>query len=294
MSIILDHQLREQLHHISPEFPITYFHDEIVDLATREGPVHWHPEFEIVTAQTGVLDYQVGEEHILLNAGDSIFVNTNVLHSIQQISGKDADPMPGIVFLGTLIAPEGSVIHQKYIQKIAGCDELPYVVFRQGEHEEISQTIQQIYRLLQDSLPLYELRIQSALISVFDYLSAHFHELPRMKISRVQMNTQIRVQKMLSYIYEHYSENISLADIASAANISRSEAGRCFSMCLQKTPVDFLIHYRLQKAHCLLGDTTLTLQEIIQSCGFHSVNYFIRQFRLHYGYTPGALRGLGK
>ena len=267
MSIILDHQLREQLHHISPEFPITYFHDEIVDLATREGPVHWHPEFEIVTAQTGVLDYQVGEEHILLNAGDSIFVNTNVLHSIQQISGKDADPMPGIVFLGTLIAPEGSVIHQKYIQKIAGCDELPYVVFRQGEHEEISQTIQQIYRLLQDSLPLYELRIQSALISVFDYLS---------------------------YIYEHYSENISLADIASAANISRSEAGRCFSMCLQKTPVDFLIHYRLQKAHCLLGDTTLTLQEIIQSCGFHSVNYFIRQFRLHYGYTPGALRGLGK
>ena len=174
MSIILDHQLREQLHHISPEFPITYFHDEIVDLATREGPVHWHPEFEIVTAQTGVLDYQVGEEHILLNAGDSIFVNTNVLHSIQQISGKDADPMPGIVFLGTLIAPEGSVIHRKYIQKIAGCDELPYVVFRQGEHEEISQTIQQIYRLLQDSLPLYELRIQSALISVFDYLNDHF------------------------------------------------------------------------------------------------------------------------
>ena len=51
MSIILDHQLREQLHHISPEFLITYFHDEIIDLPAREGPVHWHPEFEIVTAQ---------------------------------------------------------------------------------------------------------------------------------------------------------------------------------------------------------------------------------------------------
>jgi len=56
MSIIPDHQLREQLHHISPEFPITYFHDEIIDLPTRQGPAHWHPEFAIVTAQMGVLD----------------------------------------------------------------------------------------------------------------------------------------------------------------------------------------------------------------------------------------------
>ena len=46
MPVILDHQLREQMHHISPEFPITYFHDELIALPNREGPVHWHPEFE--------------------------------------------------------------------------------------------------------------------------------------------------------------------------------------------------------------------------------------------------------
>lgn len=186
MPIILDHQLREQLHHISTEFPITYFHDEIADLPAREGPVHWHPEFEIVTALTGVLDYQVGEEQVLLNAGDSIFVNANVLHSIKQISGEVPDPMPGIVFSGTLIAPEGNVVYRKYIQRIAACDELPYVVFRSGEHDEIHRTIQRIYSLLSDSLPLYELRIQQALISVFVYLNEHFNELPRRQRSQVQ------------------------------------------------------------------------------------------------------------
>ena len=294
MSIILDYQLREQLHHISPEFPITYFHDEIVDLPNREGPVHWHPEFEIVTAQIGVLDYQVGEEHIFLNSGDSIFVNANRMHGIRQISGEAADPMPGIVFLGKLIAPEGSVVHQKYIQKIAACDELSYVVFRKGEHDEIHRTIQHIYELMRDCLPLYELRIQHALISVFDYLNCHFNELPKTMISQVQMNAQIRVQQMLIYIYEHYANKISLSDIASAANISRSEAERCFSMYLQKTPVDFLIQYRLQQSHLLLSNTTLTIQEISQSCGFHSASYFTRQFRKLYGYTPGVVRTLGK
>ena len=294
MPIILDHQLREQLHHISPEFPVTYFHDEIADLPAREGPVHWHPGFEIATALTGVLDYQVGEEHILLNAGDSIFVNANRMHGIRQISGEAPDPMPGIVFPGTLIAPEGSVIFQKYIQRIASCDELPCVVFRKGEHGEIHRTVQRIYRLLNDRPPLYELRVQQALISVFEDLNVRFGELPRTATSQVHMNAQIRVQQMLAYIYEHYAGPVSLSDIASAASISRSEAGRCFSVYLQKTPVGFLIQYRLQKAHALLNDTTLTVREISQSCGFRSAGYFTRQFRQYYGYPPGAVRTLGK
>ena len=294
MAIILDHQLREQLHPVSAEFPITWFHDEIVDLPAREGPVHWHPEFEIVTAVTGVLDYQVGEEHILLEAGDRLFVNANRLHCIRQISGEVPDPMPGIVFSGTLIAPEESVVYQKYVQNIAACEELPYVVFRRGEQEEIHQRIQRIYELLSDGGPLYELRVQQALTAIFDYLNVHLDEFPRTQISRVALNTQIRVSQMLTFIYEHYSENISLADIAGAANISRSEAGRCFLAALQKTPVAVLIQYRLQKAHALLSDTTRTIQEISQSCGFHSSSYFTRQFRQHYGYLPGSVCCLGK
>ena len=294
MSIILDHLLREQLHHISTELPIMYFHDEMNELPNREGPVHWHPEFEIVTAQTGVLDYQVGEEHILLNAGDSIFVNANMLHGIRQIAGDIADPMPGIVFLGTMIAPASSTVYQKYIQRIAACEDLPFVVFRREENGEIHRAIRHIYQLLDVRFPLYELRIQRELISIFDYLNQHFSELSRARMSRVQLKVQIRVQQMLSYIYEHYAEDITLSDIASAAHISRSEAGRCFSEYLHKTPVCFLIQYRLQRAHFLLGNTSQPIQEISQTCGFHSVNYFSRQFRQYYGYTPGMVRNLGK
>ena len=108
MSIILDYQLREQLHHISPEFLITYFHDENIDLPAREGPVHWHPEFEIVTAQMGVLDYQVGEEHILLHAGDSIFVNANMLHGIKQDQPNGSVPSGAKQSIGILSEAENS------------------------------------------------------------------------------------------------------------------------------------------------------------------------------------------
>ena len=51
MPIILDHQLREYIPHNAIEFPITYFHDELVTLPDRAGPLHWHPDFEIATAE---------------------------------------------------------------------------------------------------------------------------------------------------------------------------------------------------------------------------------------------------
>ena len=60
------------------------------------------------------------------------------------------------------------------------------------------------------------------------------------------------------------------------------------------SPVHALIRYRLQTAHRLLHDTDLTVQEISLACGFRSTNYFGRQFRKIYGYTPGQVRNLGK
>lgn len=46
------------------------------------GSLHWHPDFEIATAECKVLDYQVGEQHMILEAGDSIFVNGNKISKV--------------------------------------------------------------------------------------------------------------------------------------------------------------------------------------------------------------------
>ena len=99
---------------------------------------------------------------------------------------------------------------------------------------------------------------------------------------------------MLSYLYEHFRETVTLEEIANAAHISRSEAGRCFQAYLGCSPVEALIRHRLQAAQRLLHETTLTLQEICFECGFHSVNYFSRQFRRVYGCSPSEKRKLGK
>lgn len=288
MSITLDHQLREKMSHDASSFPISYFQDELALLPNHTGPLHWHPEFEIATAATAMLEYQVGQEHIVLAPGDSILVGGNMLHSIRQLSGGAPDPMPNIVFFASLIAAETSAIYARYIRPIMDYPALPCVVFRHdhSDHAPVNAMIQDIYRLLREQPPCYEMAVQRHLSSIFEYLAVRFDELPRTEATRVQLNTQVRVQQMLAFIHAHYAEEVTLADIASAASISRSEAGRCFKAYMGCSPVDALIRHRLQTAHGMLHDTTRTLQEISHACGFHSVNYFSRQFRRHYGYAP--------
>lgn len=296
MPMILDYQLQEQILHTATEFPIAYYHNELVAFPNWAGPLHWHTDFEIATAAKGVLDYQVGQQHIVLKQGDSIFVNKHVLHGIKQLSGDIPDPMPNIVFSGILIAPESSVLYQKYIQPIAQCDSLPFIVFRNGDNfsSEVRHFIQDSYQLMDEQKTCYELAVQRNISRIFEFISCNFADLPKSEATRIQISNQVRLQKMLMYIYENYAEAITLEDIAKAADISRSEAGRCFNAYMGCSPIDALIQYRLQMAHQLLNEKVQTLQQISYACGFNSVNYFSRQFKKKYGYAPSQCVDMGK
>lgn len=296
MPVIVDRRMREQITHEQPLFPITCFENELSELPNREGPLHWHPDFEIARATVGVLDYQVGREHIRLEPGDSILVNGNLLHGVRQISGGDPDPMPILVFPGTLIAPETSAVYQKYIAPIADCASLPFVVFRRQEGwcGEVHCLLDEVFHALNRQEDCYEMVVQRDLNRLFEILFRRLDALPRSQATRIQLRTQVRVQKMLDFIYTHYAEPVTFDQIAGAASVSRSEAARCFQEYMGCSPVNALIRYRLRTAHRLLHDTSLTVQEIAAACGFASAGYFARQFRKRYGCTPGSVRNLGE
>lgn len=296
MSIILDSRLREQIPHAAAEFPITFFCHELATLPGFAGPLHWHPDFEIATALHHALDIQIDLQHITVQPGESIFINGNVLHAIRQVGGRQADPLPNIVFSGALVAPESSAIYQKYIRPIAHCETLPYALFRQdaGWQGEVNRLVGSIYRRMQAQEPYYEMAVQRELSCILEHIVAHLSALPRCEANRVQFHARIRLHKMLSHIHAHYAQDLSLSEIAAAAHVSRTEAERCFKAFTGSSPVEHLIQYRLQMAHRCLKDTTRTLQEICYACGFNSVSYFCRQFRRRYGCTPGSIRKLGK
>ena len=81
MPITLDHQLKEYIPHNAVEFPISYFHDELATLPNFAGPLHWHPDFEIATAECVSLDYQVAKIILYLKQA-TVSLSTAILYTV--------------------------------------------------------------------------------------------------------------------------------------------------------------------------------------------------------------------
>lgn len=292
----IDEQLRERIDRGSEGFCISFYENEISELMDWSFPLHWHPEFELVTADSETIDVQIGLDHVLIYPGDSILINGNVIHGFRQISGDNPCGMPNIVFASSVIAAEESVVYQKYIAPVRDATDLPYIVFHHENvwQNEVNQLISTVYRRMRLGDACYEMAIQRCLSLVFEFVYVHLKELPRRETTRMQLTAQIRLQQMLTFMRKNYAKPLTLADISASANISRSEAERCFASYLNRSPMEELIRYRIEMAISMLNDHSVSIAEISEKCGFHSLSYFYRCFCRYTGSTPGKKRNLGK
>jgi AraC-like DNA-binding protein/ligand-binding sensor protein len=95
-------------------------------------------------------------------------------------------------------------------------------------------------------------------------------------------------ERALSYIRNHFSEDISLDDIAGAACTSKRNLTRIFQAQTGMTVLDTIQELRISKACRLLLADEMTCMEVALECGFGSVQQFNRVFRKLRQCTPNA------
>lgn len=108
--------------------------------------------------------------------------------------------------------------------------------------------------------------------------------------SRHNRLQQERLQLMLSFIHQNYTNNMTLKEIADVAHLSVSECTRSFKKSIHITPYGYLVKYRIKKSCELLESTDYTITEIARRVGFNHVNHFIQSFKNHRGITPKVYR----
>lgn len=96
--------------------------------------------------------------------------------------------------------------------------------------------------------------------------------------------------KALRYIDKHYTEHISLDDIAEVAHMSRFYFCRKFHSTTGATVLEYLNNVRLTKVHNLLLSTQMSIDEIAVITGFSSAVNLTRAFKKVYGNSPRDFR----
>lgn len=94
------------------------------------------------------------------------------------------------------------------------------------------------------------------------------------------------VATALDYIHEHYSEQISMAEVARRVYWSAEYFSRQFKEEVGENFNTYLTLYRLDRAQELLNQTELRVSEIAEKVGYTTPGYFSRIYKRYKGITP--------
>lgn len=78
----------------------------------------------------------------------------------------------------------------------------------------------------------------------------------------------------------------SVEDLSKCLLVSKSTLIRRLKSITDKTPVEILSEYRLNKADVLLRQQNLPVKEVAYMVGFNDQYYFSRKYKEHFGYPP--------
>jgi AraC-like DNA-binding protein len=104
------------------------------------------------------------------------------------------------------------------------------------------------------------------------------------------ISSNYAVARAEHYIEQHYSEIITVRQLAELGNMSVSSFNRTFRKETNLTPIEYLIEVRIEKSKKLLRRKEIPITEIAISCGFNSSSHFSSSFSRLSNITPTEYR----
>lgn len=95
-----------------------------------------------------------------------------------------------------------------------------------------------------------------------------------------------RISMIMSYIKDHYQEEIKLPKVAKMVNMSESAFSHYFKKRTNQSFTSYLLDYRLGVVTKLLTETNMPVSEISFAAGFNSISNFNRAFKKKHGMSP--------
>lgn len=99
-----------------------------------------------------------------------------------------------------------------------------------------------------------------------------------------------KLDKIIRYIYEHYSERLKAENLAAQVHMSTNHFHRFFKKRTEQTFTEVVNQRRVNKACSLLINTPMPISTISDLCGFNNLSNFNRRFLQFKRMTPSHFR----
>lgn len=284
--------LQEMTHHGTPTLPLAIYIDEFGKYSVPIIQHHWHKEIQFAYILSGDVEYELYGKKILLNKGDGLFINSNILH-MSTAYVPEHTQMVTILFDRSIFSGINQIeIENKYVAPVINCQNLNYLLLKKDVkwQKEVLDKIENLIYAEDTKDFGYELEQKNTLGEIWLIMIRNLQHLFNSNNIPIISADESRIKMMLQFIHENYSKNISLEEIAAAANLSKSECCRCFKRTLKVSPFEYLIQNRVLTAAKLLSTTDRPISDISDAVGFNGLSYFYKTFKSMMNMTPAEFR----
>lgn len=274
-------------------YPVHVYYLELSKMYMHRVRWHWHPEIEVIIINHGEADLITDDKTIHLKAGQGILINQNVMHSLESTDTRADCSLYSTIFHPSFLFGYGNtVMSSKLLSPVLNSPAFRTMLLEEENPatEKLIDTINSVIAANMTKKFGFELTTKSYLCQFWVHLLEQITPQNTNNSRHGDLSLdEARVKDAILYVQDHYSEHISLEDLANSAHISKSECCRCFKRALQLTPIEYLMRYRIYKAANLIqtdDHASHSISDLAFSVGFNNVSYFNKVFKEYMKCTP--------
>lgn len=245
-------------------------------------PMHIHKEIEILMIETGTLTLHISNIEYKLGKGDIVVINEDVVHETLA-SFNESHYYLHFNFSTVLDKSNSDSVHlYSHIKD--------YALFSEADehYNELKSFIMDLHSHYNESKEYSTHYIRGIFHQIFGFLQ----KIEFLKPYDAYNTTKSykKIETIVNYINENYSEPLTLEGISSHFYLQPSYVCRLFKSNLGLTFTAYLNQVRIKKAEIMLVTTDNSILNISQNTGFSSQSYFNKVFKKAMTITPQEYR----
>ena len=266
---------------------VTYLDDSSIRVWYSDIPwryeTHNHSAVEILLTLEGMVTYTVEDKIYQVRKGEVLIIPPDTLHSLHMGEGSSR-----YLFL---FEPD-AIMSMRDIKYMASYFNKPFHL-RDGSdaHVRIRELLLRANEAYEKREMLWNTLCYSCILRIYATLGQQYLGGVRLHTgdSTGNMDAEV-VNAVMTYVNNHYRENLTLEEVAQFAGFSRYYFSRSFKRQTGYSFKDYLCQKRVQVAMDLLIRTNRSMHDVAIESGFGSAATFNRVFREKKGCTPSQYR----
>ena len=245
---------------------------------------HFHNVAEILAVKKGTLHVTVNNRQYNLGEGDVIFVNPFRLHyGTWSENGKYNEYICITFPFKKWLHFKDTILNDEMERLDNGKNHFDEF-YNKEKQPKICSAIENIANIFPKTDPTSECFLASEVyLLLAELFSNHYHQGNTASQNHFNIHFMTDVSR---YLFTHYTENISTADIAKTLYISIPNFCYQFKKYFGTTFLKYLTQYRITRAIEFYQEKEISLMELSASVGFDDYHYFSKVFRKYMGQSP--------